>query len=72
MNQNWCYIFPKQSLLRAYSLKHSLQTIKINHSVEMKICLCFNVQIVNNCSSCIYPGFQIKIPQYTATRYTHV
>ena len=32
MNQNWCYLFPKKSLLGAYStLKHSLPTIKTNN-----------------------------------------
>ena len=40
MNQNWCYIFPKHLLLRAYSLKLSLSTIKINYGGEMKMGLC--------------------------------
>ena len=41
MNQNWHYIFPKKSLLRAYSiLKHSLSTTKVNYSSKIKISLC--------------------------------
>ena len=40
MNQNWCYIFPKKLLLRAYStLKHSLSTTKVNYSSKIKISL---------------------------------
>ena len=30
--------------------------------------VCFDARIVNNGSSCMSPGFHIKVPQYTATR----
>ena len=30
--------------------------------------VCFDARIVNNGSSCMSPGFHIKVLQYTATR----
>ena len=30
--------------------------------------VCFDACIVNNGSSCMSPGFHVKVPQYTATR----
>ena len=42
------YFQDSRCLSRAYSLKHSLSTIKINHGSR-------TMQIVNNCFSCISP-----------------
>ena len=48
MNQNWCYIFPKKFLLRAYStLKHSYSTTKISYSSKMKTTLCVLIDILS-------------------------
>ena len=53
-----------------------MYNLKITSKIFGNICerkwanpdVCLNARIVNNSSSCMSPGFHVKVPQYTATR----
>ena len=54
MNQNWHYIFPKKSLLRAYNVSHFKALIvnnknKLQQQNENKLNMCINRYTVYHC-----------------------